>query len=135
MHSVCICSGRAALNVRLSGRTGPVWTSMATKQLLVLPRMSALCCRIMQCVHMYMCASARWCRSCSWLSLQVRYTAVRRQGASKQDAREVQVLDFQSTGGELLPLVAAAYALIFMVRHATLLHSVLACGCCLDAYL
>ena len=47
--------------------------------------------------------------------MQVRYTAVRRQTAAKQGEREVQVLDYQNTAFELLPLLATAYALIFMV--------------------
>ena len=50
--------------------------------------------------------------------MQVRYTAVRRQTAAKQGEREVQVLDYQNTAFELLPLVASAYALIFMVSPA-----------------
>jgi len=47
--------------------------------------------------------------------LQVRYNAVRRQTAAKAGEKELQVLDYQNTNAELMPLVAAAYALIFMV--------------------
>ena len=47
--------------------------------------------------------------------MQVRYTAVRRQTAARQGEREVQVLDYQNTAFELLPLLATAYALVFMV--------------------
>lgn len=47
--------------------------------------------------------------------LQVRYNAVRRQTAAKSGEKELQVLDYQNTNAELMPLVAAAYALIFMV--------------------
>ncbi len=46
---------------------------------------------------------------------QVRYAAVRRQTAARAGEREVQVLDYQNTAADLLPLVAACYALIFMV--------------------
>lgn len=58
--------------------------------------------------------------------VQVRYTAVRRQTASKQGEHEVQVLDYQNTAFELLPLLATAYALVFMVRslHGADLHCV-----------
>ena len=48
--------------------------------------------------------------------LQVRYNAVRRQTAAKAGEKELQVLDYQNTNAELMPLVAAAYALIFMVH-------------------
>lgn len=48
--------------------------------------------------------------------VQVRYNAVRRQTAAKEGEKELQVLDYQNTNAELMPLVAAAYALIFMVR-------------------
>lgn len=47
--------------------------------------------------------------------VQVRYNAVRRQTAAKEGEKELQVLDYQNTNAELMPLVAAAYALIFMV--------------------
>ncbi len=47
--------------------------------------------------------------------MQVRYNAVRRQTAAKAGEKELQVLDYQNTNAELMPLVAAAYALIFMV--------------------
>ena len=46
---------------------------------------------------------------------QVRYAAVRRQTAAHAGEREVQVLDYQNTAADLLPLLAATYALIFMV--------------------
>ena len=59
-----------------------------------------------------MLASARGCDHCG----QVRYAAVRRQTAARAGEREVQVLDYQNTAADLLPLVAACYALIFMVR-------------------
>ena len=49
------------------------------------------------------------------LCMQVRYTAVRRQTAAAQADRETQVLDYQNTAFELLPLLSTAYALIFMV--------------------
>lgn len=55
---------------------------------------------------------------CIALHVQVRYTAVRRQGASSHTEKEVQVLDYQNTTAELLPQLAAAYALIFMVISA-----------------
>ena len=48
--------------------------------------------------------------------VQVRYNAVRRQTAAKAGEKELQVLDYQNTNAELMPLVAAAYALIFMVN-------------------
>ena len=41
---------------------------------------------------------------------------MRRQTAARAGEREVQVLDYQNTAADLLPLVAACYALIFMVR-------------------
>lgn len=40
---------------------------------------------------------------------------MRRQTAARAGEREVQVLDYQNTAADLLPLVAACYALIFMV--------------------
>ena len=40
---------------------------------------------------------------------------MRRQTAAKAGEKELQVLDYQNTNAELMPLVAAAYALIFMV--------------------
>lgn len=43
---------------------------------------------------------------------------MRRQTAARAGEREVQVLDYQNTAADLLPLVAACYALIFMVRLA-----------------
>jgi acyl-CoA oxidase len=49
------------------------------------------------------------------LAWQVRYAAVRRQTAPHAGEREVQVLDYQNTAADLLPLLAASYALIFMV--------------------
>ena len=47
--------------------------------------------------------------------LQVRYTAIRRQTSERVGDRELQVLDYQNLMATLLPLVASAYALIFMV--------------------
>jgi hypothetical protein len=46
--------------------------------------------------------------------VQTRYTAVRRQTAPAPGARETQVLDYQNVASDLLPTVAAAYALKFM---------------------
>ena len=51
--------------------------------------------------------------------VQVRYNAVRRQTAAKAGEKELQVLDYQNTNAELMPLVAAAYALIFMVSRVS----------------
>ena len=48
--------------------------------------------------------------------MQVRYAAVRRQTAAHAGEREVQVLDYQNTAADLLPLLASSYALIFMVE-------------------
>ena len=45
----------------------------------------------------------------------MRYAAVRRQTAAHAGDREVQVLDYQNTAADLLPLLAQAYALLFMV--------------------
>ena len=63
------------------------------------------------CVGVPTCADSCPCGQC----LQVRYNAVRRQTAAKSGEKELQVLDYQNTNAELMPLVAAAYALIFMV--------------------
>lgn len=73
--------------------------------------------------HLLVCASSRVCtcqsdlltvvRACMFL--QVRYNAVRRQTAASAGEKELQVLDYQNTSATLLPLVAVAYALIFMV--------------------
>ena len=41
---------------------------------------------------------------------------MRRQTAAKAGEKEFQVLDYQNTSADLLPLVASSYALIFMVR-------------------
>ena len=49
------------------------------------------------------------------MAMQVRYTSVRRQTAPKEGEPELQVLDYQNVANDLLPLVASAYALIFMV--------------------
>lgn len=46
--------------------------------------------------------------------LQTRYTAVRRQTAPGPGEKETQVLDYQNVATELVPLIAAAYALKFM---------------------
>ena len=40
---------------------------------------------------------------------------MRRQTAAHAGDREVQVLDYQNTAADLLPLLAQAYALLFMV--------------------
>ncbi|KAK9834972.1 hypothetical protein WJX81_000797 [Elliptochloris bilobata] len=48
------------------------------------------------------------------VTIAVRYAAVRRQTAARAGEREVQVLDYQNTAADLLPLVAACYALIVM---------------------
>ena len=45
----------------------------------------------------------------------MRYAAVRRQTAAHAGELEVQVLDYQNTAADLLPLLAQAYALLFMV--------------------
>lgn len=66
---------------------------------------------------------------CAALHAQVRYTAVRRQGASSQTEREVQVLDYQNACADLLPQVAAAYALIFMVTFASRAFKPICCHC------
>eukprot|EP00884_Botryococcus_braunii_P015671 jgi/Botrbrau1/2788/Bobra.0125s0001.1 len=52
------------------------------------------------------------------LTIAVRYTAVRRQTAPRPGEMELQVLDYQNTANDLLPLVATAYALIFMGKSA-----------------
>lgn len=49
--------------------------------------------------------------------MQVRYNAVRRQTAAKAGELENQVLDYQNTNAELMPLLASSYALIFMVER------------------
>lgn len=41
---------------------------------------------------------------------------MRRQTSAHPGEREVQVLDYQNTAADLLPLLASSYALIFMVR-------------------
>lgn len=46
-------------------------------------------------------------------TIATRYAAVRRQTAPAPGARETQVLDYQNTAFDLLPLVATSYALIF----------------------
>lgn len=48
------------------------------------------------------------------VTIAVRYAAVRRQTAAHAGDREVQVLDYQNTAADLLPLLAQAYALLFM---------------------
>lgn len=58
------------------------------------------------------------CQCNTAVPIQVRYNAVRRQTAAKEGEKELQVLDYQNTNAELMPLVAAAYALIFMVTTA-----------------
>lgn len=49
------------------------------------------------------------------LVMQVRYCSVRRQTTHKPGQPELQVLDYENVTHDLLPLVASAYALIFMV--------------------
>ena len=51
-------------------------------------------------------------------TIATRYAAVRRQTAPKAGEKEWQVLDYQNTAHDLLPLVAAAYALVFAGRDA-----------------
>ncbi|KAK9847424.1 hypothetical protein WJX84_002360 [Apatococcus fuscideae] len=51
-------------------------------------------------------------------TIAVRYNAIRRQTAAKVGEKELQVLDYQNTSATLLPLVAVAYALIFMGKSA-----------------
>ncbi|CAK0735983.1 hypothetical protein CVIRNUC_000672 [Coccomyxa viridis] len=48
------------------------------------------------------------------VTIAVRYAAVRRQTAAHAGELEVQVLDYQNTAADLLPLLAQAYALLFM---------------------
>ena len=67
----------------------------------------------------------RWVLHDDCSFLQVRYNAIRRQTAAKVGEKELQVLDYQNTSATLLPLVAVAYALIFMVGWRTLLEHVL----------
>ncbi len=65
------------------------------------------------------------------MAAQVRYAAVRRQTAAHAGEREVQVLDYQNTAADLLPLLASAYALLFMVRAASFWPApVTSSGCC-----
>lgn len=53
------------------------------------------------------------------VTIAVRYNAVRRQMSPPGPGKpELQVLDYQNSAYTLLPLVAAAYALHFMVRCA-----------------
>lgn len=54
--------------------------------------------------------------------LQTRYTAVRRQTAPAPGVKETQVLDYQNVSAELLPTVAAAYALKFMGQVCIICH-------------
>ncbi|KAL3130658.1 hypothetical protein ABBQ38_008049 [Trebouxia sp. C0009 RCD-2024] len=56
-------------------------------------------------------------------TIAVRYNAVRRQTAAKAGEKELQVLDYQNTNAELMPLVAAAYALIFMGKSGMAMYS------------
>ena len=58
---------------------------------------------------------------------QVRYAAVRRQTAAHAGEREVQVLDNQNTAADLLPLLASAYALLFMVWAGSSLSPATGC--------
>ena len=51
------------------------------------------------------------------ITIAVRYNAVRRQMSPPGPGKpELQVLDYQNSAYTLLPLVASAYALHFMVR-------------------
>jgi hypothetical protein len=47
-----------------------------------------------------------------------RYTAVRRQTASRAGQQELQVLDYDNVQQTLVPMVARSYALQFMVRRS-----------------
>ncbi|KAK9824680.1 hypothetical protein WJX72_012328 [[Myrmecia] bisecta] len=51
-------------------------------------------------------------------TIAIRYNAVRRQTTARAGQKELQVLDYQNTAAELLPLLAASYALIFMGKSA-----------------
>jgi hypothetical protein len=59
--------------------------------------------------------------------VQTRYTAVRRQTAPAKGAKETQVLDYQNVASDLLPTVAAAYALKFMGQVPCYLQHPLLC--------
>ena len=48
-------------------------------------------------------------------TLQIRYTSVRRQTSPHPGEPELQVLDYQNVAFDVLPMLASAYALIFMV--------------------
>ncbi|KAL4854889.1 Peroxisomal acyl-coenzyme A oxidase 1 [Chlorella vulgaris] len=50
------------------------------------------------------------------VTIATRYTAVRRQTASKLGEPEVQVLDYDNVQQTLLPLMARAYSFVFMGR-------------------
>ena len=60
------------------------------------------------------------------VTIATRYTAVRRQTASKGSDAELQVLNYDNVQQTLLPLLARAYGLVFMVGAA--LSSVLLGG-------
>ncbi|BDA40509.1 Peroxisomal acyl-coenzyme A oxidase 1 [Coccomyxa sp. Obi] len=57
------------------------------------------------------------------VTIAVRYAAVRRQTAAHPGEREVQVLDYQNTAADLLPLLASSYALIFMGKAGMAMYS------------
>ena len=52
---------------------------------------------------------------------------MRRQTAAHAGELEVQVLDYQNTAADLLPLLAQAYALLFMVRPPAYITVARAC--------
>ncbi|KAK9826538.1 hypothetical protein WJX74_001334 [Apatococcus lobatus] len=52
-------------------------------------------------------------------TIAVRYTAIRRQTSERVGDKELQVLDYQNLAATLLPLVASAYALIFMGKASS----------------
>ncbi|EIE26831.1 acyl-CoA oxidase [Coccomyxa subellipsoidea C-169] len=57
------------------------------------------------------------------VTIAVRYAAVRRQTAAHAGELEVQVLDYQNTAADLLPLLASSYALIFMGKAGMAMYS------------
>ena len=73
---------------------------------------------MLECAVKLLSCAACCLMGCHGWGMQVRYAAVRRQTAAHAGEREVQVLDYQNTAADLLPLLASSYALIFMVRLA-----------------